>query len=621
MIYLFCIKIKNNKSINTNNVSSIYHYSVKSNNNETINLNILEIKYFYSLKFNLVKIGYKIGFFDENNNLILPSDLALYYNIHILCYLQISKENIKIYTIPSIFLNKYYECIEFINLNEKIKLGNIFYSYNNENFNLILFDEKVMSNTKIYYLNNKIFDILNLKIESEDMLKNTNNLKKLYSSFPLFKFKRKVAIQENRWYFNNIYNNYFCFCKGYYCKRKMFFQKCKYFFYLNIIESNKNIYKKDNYLFLDFILKKYSSDDVYPIFKEMYNKNISVSYITEKEDLYEKYCFNKEKCLSIILLNSNDHLINGNFIEKYLTLILKLKQVISGGGIGISYIYNLFYNIEYIIYICVGHGVSFFKYFLYKPNNCYGNKLFHKILIPPSKKLISVAINNGWKEEDIIKINLPRWDKYNNLSLYLNDDSSLIKNNSIFVMFTWRQFKNKKYLSSYYFRNIFNLINNKKLNLNLKNKNISLYFSLHHKLNSFINIFIKNRNIHFLDENLISECLSKTNMVVSDFSSIIFDSIYQHKPFIIYIPDANDPIIKDIYDNNYYEVIEFLKTGKIVFKNKFFELEEAINKIIYYINNNYNLENEMKEFYDSFELNKRKNNTIDFINYIINIKL
>ena len=186
-------------------------------------------------------------------------------------------------------------------------------------------------------------------------------------------------------------------------------------------------------------------------------------------------------------------------------------------------------------------------------------------------------------------------------------------------MFTWRHFKNKKYLSSYYFRNIFNLINNEKLNLNLKNKNISLYFSLHHKLNRYINKFIKNRYIHFLDENLISECLSKTNMVVSDFSSIIFDSIYQQKPFIIYIPDANDPIIRDIYDNNYYEVIEFLKTGKIVFKNKFFELEEAINKIIYYINNNYTLENEMKEFYDSFELNKR-NNTIDFINYIINEK-
>ena len=91
---------------------------------------------------------------------------------------------------------------------------------------------------------------------------------------------------------------------------------------------------------------------------------------------------------------------------------------------------------------------------------------------------------------------------------------------------------------------------------------------------------------------------------------------YINKNHLLYIPDANDPIIRDIYDNNYYEVIEFLKTGKIAFKNKFFELEEAINKIIYYINNNYTLENEMKEFYDSFELNKR-NNTIDFINYII----
>ena len=107
----------------------------------------------YSLKYNLVKIVYKIGFFDENNNLILPSDLALYYNIHILCYIHISKENINISAIPSIFANKYYECIEFINLNENIKLGNIFYSYDNENFNLILFDEKIIYNRRIYSLN------------------------------------------------------------------------------------------------------------------------------------------------------------------------------------------------------------------------------------------------------------------------------------------------------------------------------------------------------------------------------------------------------------------------------------------------------------------------------------
>jgi hypothetical protein len=81
--------------------------------------------------------------------------------------------------------------------------------------------------------------------------------------------------------------------------------------------------------------------------------------MTQKENIYEKYCQNKNICLTII----NDDFIDGDFLEKYLTLILRLKVVISGAEF--FFIDNLFYNIDYITYISVGHGVSFFKHFLY----------------------------------------------------------------------------------------------------------------------------------------------------------------------------------------------------------------------------------------------------------------
>ena len=100
---------------------------------------------------------------------------------------------------------------------------------------------------------------------------------------------------------------------------------------------------------------------------------------------------------------------------------------------------------------------------------------------------------------------------------------------------------------------------------------------------------------------------------MSDFSSIIFDLIYRKKPFIIYIPDANDPEIKNLYKKNYYELIESMKNGSIEFENKYFEINETVNKIIYYINNNFKLEPKLEDFYKSFQL---KN--IDFINKFIN---
>ena len=272
-------------------------------------------------------------------------------------------------------------------------------------------------------------------------------------------------------------------------------------------------------------------------------------------------------------------------MEKYLTIILKLKAVISGGGVNFNYIYNLFYIIEYITYISVGHGVSFFKYFLYADYSGYGHKVYNKILLPPSSQIISVAKKFGWKEKNIIKINLPRWDKYNsNKRRYSTIETKKnLKNNSIFIMFTWREFKKNTKISSYYFKNIFRLIESHNLNDILKKKKILLYFSLHHQLKQYNNKFKKNKYIYFIDENQISECLSVINLLITDFSSIIFDIIYRRRPFIIYIPDSSDPNLRNIYNKNYVDIIESLKNETIQFENKYFNVEQVIDKIIFYI--------------------------------------
>ena len=393
---------------------------------------------------------------------------------------------------------------------------------------------------------------------------------------------------------------------------------CKYFFYLNIIDHNRNVYKKSDYLFIDFIFNEYSCDDAYPVFEKMFNQKLPVHYITEKLDIYKKYCFNKEKCLSIILVNKSNYIMNGDFLEKYLKLILKLKAVISGGGIHFNYKNNLFYNIEYITYISIGHGISYFKHFLYASLECYGSKIYDKILIPPSDILISVVKKYGWNNENIIKINLPRWEKYNidENELYLSNNQKLNKNNpSLFFMFTWRKIKKNKNISPFYFKNILNLLSNDRLKTKINKNNITLYFTLHHKLNNYKNRLKFDKYIHFIDENNISECISRISLVISDFSSIIFDLIYRKKPFIIYIPDANDPQIENIYTNNYYELIQSLKNDTFKFENKFFSINETVNKIIYYINNNFNLDSTLQKFYDSFKI--RNDNSINhFINYI-----
>ena len=274
---------------------------------------------------------------------------------------------------------------------------------------------------------------------------------------------------------------------------------------------------------------------------------------------------------------------------------------------------NLFYNIEYITYIFLGHGVSYFKQYLYENYLSY-NK-FDLIVIPPAEKIISIAKKYGWKDENIIKICLPRWDNYNILK---KDFSTINKKLSIFLMFTWRLFKIGKTLSDFYLNNTFNLLNNKQLNIKLTQKNITLFFAYHHALKGKKEfIFNNNLNIKLINQSLISECLKNSSLIITDFSSIVFDIIYQKKPFILYIPDANDPMIEHIYTKSYFDIINGLKNGSIYSENIFLDLQSTIDKIIFYINNDFKIDIKLKHFFKYFNFKfKNTNHTISLINYL-----
>ena len=185
-------------------------------------------------------------------------------------------------------------------------------------------------------------------------------------------------------------------------------------------------------------------------------------------------------------------------------------------------------------------------------------------------------------------------------------------------MFTWRDLNQNKSISIFYFKNIFSLLDNQKLNHVLKIKNYTLFFSLHHMIEQYKLLFYKNKIIKYVNQDQIIDCLTKSSLLVSDFSSILFDIMARKKPFIIYIPDCEDPDLYYIYNMYYYNIINNLKNGSIKFENVFFNIKNAINKIIYYVNNNFKLDLKLKQFYKQFNL-FGGNNTSNFIKYVKNI--
>jgi hypothetical protein len=112
-------------------IQSEYKYFKMPNNLDYFKL--LDIKYLYTFKFKIIKIEFNVEFYENNTNLILPSDLTLHKSIHIFCHFELNKTSIVINSFPSITNNKNFKCIEFINIveNIKFKFGIKIYKINN----------------------------------------------------------------------------------------------------------------------------------------------------------------------------------------------------------------------------------------------------------------------------------------------------------------------------------------------------------------------------------------------------------------------------------------------------------------------------------------------------------
>ena len=382
---------------------------------------------------------------------------------------------------------------------------------------------------------------------------------------------------------------------------------------MNIIDKHRYLFNKTHYLLADFASIDTAPAEAYLIFREMLKQNLSAHFMSKREDINQKYnsIDNFLNFKNPVILN--DNYINGDFMEKYLDLFLKLKVVISGAKI--FSINNLFYNLEYITYICLGHGISYLKDFLYK--DYYSSKRYNKILLPPSDIIISNAKKYGWNDDNIIRIGLPRWDIFVKYDKKLQNNETFNKK-SIFIMFTWRDLNQNKSISKFYFKNIINLINDQNLIYILKIKNLTLLFSFHHMIEKYKSLFYMNKIIKYINQDQIIDCLIKSSLLISDFSSIIFDIMARKKPFVIFIPDFEDPNIYEIYNINYYNIINNLKNGSIKFENVFFNSKSTVNKIIYYINNNFKLDLKLIQFYEQFKLTGG-NNIKNFIKYIKNI--
>ena len=307
-------------------------------NQTNIYFKIRNFSYEFSFEYNMISIIYEIFFYNESNCLIKPSILTLKNQLHILCHMHEKNSGIMIDSIANIKENKYFYCVEFTKIKQVIHFGikiyqnhedneysNIFFFSNNIiNFNNLKFKNEYKFNLLI--INSKFNKLLN-NIQNDELKKNNHfKLKKSYLIPPFCFLKSDIAINENQWYFNNLFNKYFCFCRGILCIEKInVFQQCKYKFYLSIIDNNRDIYKKADYLLADFIIKDIEPIDGYPLFKEMIKQNFTAYYMTGEEKIYNYYFYNKYNYLSNFPIIYETK-IKWRFFRKIFRYFIKIKS-------------------------------------------------------------------------------------------------------------------------------------------------------------------------------------------------------------------------------------------------------------------------------------------------------
>ena len=189
-INLNIFKNSRNKNIvhnNEINIINTFSNSFSQNNyflfdnygNKKFFFNISFLNYIYSFKYNILKIEFYIGFYDNNNSTIFPSALTLYCNMQIFCHVIKLHNSNNIESLASIYNDTYYKCIEYFNINDTFKLGVIVYNKILNKYNYIfLFDNKIINynNLNIYNLefDPLIFNFLILKYHKIDYLNYLN---------------------------------------------------------------------------------------------------------------------------------------------------------------------------------------------------------------------------------------------------------------------------------------------------------------------------------------------------------------------------------------------------------------------------------------------------------------
>lgn len=364
-------------------------------------------------------------------------------------------------------------------------------------------------------------------------------------------------------------------------------------YYIDKIKKEQKKFNKDTYLLFD-CLHDVSAEavDAYSLFEYMRSIGLSAYYVVRKQSKLYNYLCKEGKLNNVIVLNFSSRSHPNEFISKIYPVLLKTKAVITSFGENSGTIDLFFKRNPYWQYIFIQHGTTYLKESVLYNGYLYPKK-FDKVLVCSDKEE-ALFIKYGFEQRQLIKVGLPRWD--------LLKQSNKVKSKSILLMLTWRHLNNINFNQSLYKKNLYELINSEELYTLLKQNNIDLYFVPHHALvgNCKIDFNISNTKFKVIDSNDISKYIRECDCLITDFSSVAFDFMFQNKLVLFYIMDRYDNILGK-WDKEDLSKFDY---KKYILPNICFNYDELIEQIKKCIKNDLKLNDTEQEIYEKFFFTK-----------------
>jgi len=353
--------------------------------------------------------------------------------------------------------------------------------------------------------------------------------------------------------------------------------------YIKKLEKNQAKYERDTYLLIDCLDGDLSEcNDAYSLFLYMKDQGLKAYYVLLKQNPFVGKLAKEDKLENVIIFPDNTYKVC--FFSVLYDVLLKTKAIIVSHSLLLDQKYFLAQN-PYIKYFYIQHGQTYLKEHILG-NGYLDYKKFNYAAIPSDFEW-KVFKKYGWSEDQFIKSPLPRWD-------LLPQKSA--KKKKILIMFTWRHMKKENFEKSIYKRRILALLNNEEFDHYLQEKGIELYFALHHSLLGYRQVDFKTGYKNVVPMDQISQYIKECSLLITDFSSVSFDFMFQNKPVLFYLLDHDDPKLSKSDKQD----MQNMTYKKYFVDNVFYSFKDTFEKLKYYVEHRYALEPETKEKYAKF---------------------